>query len=85
MKVTIRYRCGDCGISFSAYCGVPDSIQNNAVGHSCPGVSEFTGVDGVFASYMCGKCGHITRADVASMIPAMASRRHGCGAECAPE
>ena len=85
MKVTIKYRCDDCDVSFSAYCGVPDQIQNNTVDHKCPGLSEFAGVDGIYASYMCNKCGHITRATITAMIPAMASRLHGCGAECGPE
>lgn len=84
MKVAITYRCGDCGVSFPVHCGVPDHISNWAAGHGCGGGSVFSGSDGTMASYMCEKCGHTTKADITKMIPAMASRRHGCGRECGP-
>ena len=84
MKVTITYHCDGCGVSFPAYCGVPDALANGAAGHGCGGDSAFSGCDGTTISYMCEKCGHTTRADVTDMIPAMASRRHGCGRGCSP-
>lgn len=84
MKVTIHYRCSNCRATFPAYCGVPDHIDNRRAGHDCGGASRFAGSDGTSLSYMCGKCGHLTWADVTDMIPAMVSRRHGCGEECGP-
>lgn len=90
MKVTVQYACSDCSTTFPAYCSVPDHIENHAVKHVCPGMSEpagvskAVGVDGVDVSYMCDKCGHVTKPKVTDMVPAMVSRRHGCGAECEP-
>ncbi len=84
MKVTITYWCDDCKASFPVHCGVPDHISNGAAGHGCGGDSAFSGADGVMVSYMCKKCGHTKKKDVRKMIPAMASRRHGCGRECGP-
>lgn len=85
MKVTIQYRCKPCGVSFPVHCGVPDDVDNAAVGHECPGMSRFSGPDGALMAYMCGECGHVTRRNISEMIPAMASRKHGCGEECKPE
>lgn len=84
MRVTIHYRCNNCRTAFPAYCGVPDRLDNKSLGHGCGGTSDFAGSDGASLSYMCGKCGHLTRIDAADMIPAMASRKHGCGEECGP-
>lgn len=84
MKVTVNYRCDRCDTTFPAHCGVPDSVDNVAVGHGCPGVSAFSGTSGTSVSYMCEKCGHVTRTDITRMIPAMRGRRHGCGEVCGP-
>ena len=84
MKVTVRYHCDNCQTTFPVYCGVPDELPNDSVGHGCAGSSAFSGIDGTELSYMCGECGHITTEDVTRMIPAMASKTHGCGEECRP-
>ena len=84
MKVTVSYHCSNCRTSFVVYCSVPDELENNKIEHGCGGVSTFTSSDGTAASYMCDECGHVTHADVADMIPAMATRTHGCGQECSP-
>ena len=84
MRVTIHYRCGNCRTTFPVYCGVPDQIDNGQAGHDCGGTSRFAGSDGTSLSYMCVKCGHLTRTEVVGMIPATASRKHGCGEECYP-
>lgn len=84
MKVTITYHCENCQTTFPAYCSVPDEMGNDTIGHACGGSSAFASSDGTSVSYMCGECGHITPADVAEMIPAMATKTHGCGEECRP-
>lgn len=87
MKVTVHYWCESCQASFPVHCGVPGSIENCSVKHICPGesecsgTSEFTGADGEDVLYMC-RCGTIIRDKITRMIPAMASRTHGCGMEC---
>lgn len=84
MKITIKYSCNDCKTTFSAYCSVQDSIDNSTAGHGCGGTSKFIGSEGIYVWYMCGACGHMTKIDVRDIIPAMASRTHGCGQECRP-
>ena len=84
MRITIHYTCHNCSVTFPAYCGVPYRLDNKSVDHKCTGHSIFAGSDGTMLSYICRECGHITRADATTMIPAMASRVHGCGVECDP-
>lgn len=84
MKATVNYRCDNCKTTFPEHCGVPDEMANATVKHGCPDSSVFSGVAGIHVSYMCVKCGHITKADITTMIPAMSTRKHGCGEVCHP-
>ena len=82
MKVTIQYYCARCKDAFAAYCTVPNTITQHS--DACSGIMEFSGADGTRLLYMCSVCGHTKTLYIPDVIPAMASRHHGCGEECLP-